>query len=620
MNTAKVTVRPDIRGASVPPSMYGIFYEDINHAGDGGLYAELVRNRSFMDARIPEGTWYYGGQIRTLQRWTHAFSIGDPLPGWTSEAAGEALADIRPRFESPRNPNVPNQMRLTALHTDKGSACAVNSGFWGMAVEPGLYDLKLIARSSDISQIKAELIDSSNQVISEAFLSGIRSDWTKIQAVLRVDTDAAGCKLRLRALSDGDVDFDYVSLLAQNARRGVFNPHLYQMLKDLSPAFIRFPGGCIVEGMCLDNAWNFEPTLGAPEDRPGCWNLWNYRRSDGLGYHEFLELCEDLGADAMYVVNCGMSCQNRNSESSSPAQTEEFLQRAIHAIEYAIAPADSLWGAKRAAAGHPEPFPLKYLEIGNENYGPAYVERYHYFYTELKKRFPQLVFLATDRTGHDPSEIDIMDDHYYMAPEFFAAQFHRYDQEPRDRYKIYVGEYACKTDVGIGNLSSAISDAVFLMGCEINADVVQMTSYAPLLCHQKDRRWSVNLICFENGKYFGIPTYHLLKLFAGFRPDYMVSADSETASFTQEAHVFVNAGMRDGKLIVKLVNFSQDSTAIDLDLAGFHAVEAYQMSHQDVRAENSIAEPENVCVKNITPPDAALTLPPYSFCMLVCER
>lgn len=619
MNTAKVTVRPDIRGAAVSPSMYGIFYEDINHAGDGGLYAELVRNRSFMDAQVPKGTWYYGGQIRTLQRWTHAFSIEDPLPGWSAETTGEALADIRPCIETPRNLQVPNQLRLTALHTEQGLASVVNSGFWGMAVEPGLYILKVIARSSSIPELRAELIDSSNQVLCETRILNIESDWTNCQATLSVSETASGCKLRLSALNDGTIDFDYVSLLPENAHRGIINPHLYKMLQDLSPAFVRFPGGCIVEGMCLDNAWNFEPTLGAPEDRPGCWNLWNYRRSDGLGYHEFLQLCEDLHADAMYVVNCGMSCQNRNSESSSPAQTEEFLERAVHAIEYAIAPAGSEWGAKRAAAGHPEPFPLKYLEIGNENYGPVYVERYHYFYTELKKRFPQLVYLATDRTGHNPSEIDIMDDHYYMAPEFFAAQFHRYDHEPRDRYKIYVGEYACKTDVGIGNLSSAISDAIFLMGCEINGDVVQMTSYAPLLCHQKDRRWSVNLICFENGKYYGIPTYHLLRLFAQYRPDYMVHSDSETSSFTQEAHVFCNAGMQDGKLIVKLVNFSQEASCVDLDLAGYQICEAYQMSHQDVRAENSIAEPENVCVKPVTPPSGQLLLPPYSFCMLVCR-
>lgn len=620
MNQAKVTVRPDQLGATVSPSMYGIFYEDINHAGDGGLYAELVRNRSFMDARVPKGTWYYGGQIRTRQRWTHPFSIEDPLPGWSAESSGEAQAVIRPSITNPRNPKVPNQLRLTALHTDCGRASVINDGFWGMALEPDTYHLHLIARSKSIGLLQAELLDSSDQVLSSAVVAGIGPDWSHCFADLPVSVTASSCRLRLSALTDGELDLDYVSLMPEKAVCGIYNPHLFSMLQELRPSFVRFPGGCIVEGMCLDNAWDFEPTLGAPEDRPGCWNLWNYRRTDGMGYHEFLLLCEKLGADAMYVVNCGMSCQNRNSESSTPEQTEEFLNRAIHAIEYAIAPADTPWGSRRAAAGHPEPFSLKYLEIGNENYGPAYVERYHYFYTELKKRFPQLQYLATDRTGHDPAEIDIMDDHYYMAPEFFASQFHRYDQAPRDLYKIYVGEYACKTDVGIGNLSSAISDATFLMGCEINGDVVTMTSYAPLLCHNQDRRWSVNLICFENGRYFGIPTYHILRLFAKYRPDRMVEAHAHTESFTQEAHVFCNAGLQGDTLIVKLVNFSQDTSSVTLDLGGARPIEAYQMAHQDPRAENSIQSPENVSIHPVPVSEGILEMPPYSFTLLVCER
>lgn len=619
MNSAQIKLIPDKKGPSVSPSMYGIFYEDINHAGDGGLYAELVRNRSFMDARVPEGTWYYGGQFRTRQRFTHPFSIEDPLPGWRAEQTGGARSLLSPKIEDPRNPRVPNQLRWTILHADSGRAFLINQGFWGMALHPASYTLTIIARSEQIANLTAELADPSGRVVAAASCHGIRSDWSKLTVSLSVPEHAAGCQLRLSSSEDGEIDLDYVSLMPEDAHRGIIDARLFQMLKDLRPAFLRFPGGCIVEGMCLDNAWNFEPTLGAPEDRPGCWNLWNYRRTDGLGYHEFLQLCEDLSADAMYVVNCGMSCQNRNSETASPEQTEEFLQRAIRAIEYAIAPADTPWGRRRAEAGHPEPFPLKYLEIGNENYGPEYAKRYHEFYTRLKARFPQLLFLATDRTGLDPAEIDLMDDHYYMAPEYFASLYHRYDDEPRGQYGIYVGEYACKTDVGIGNLTSAVSDAIFLMGCENNADVVKMTSYAPLLCHQKDRRWSVNLICFEDGKCFGIPTYHLLKLFARYRPDYMIGAETKTSSFTGEAHVFCNAGFQGDRLIVKIVNFSEESSEIRLDLGGYRPAEAYAMSHLDIRAENSVENPENVCVRPVSPPEDTVTLPPYSFLLLVCE-
>ncbi|MBQ7916058.1 MAG: hypothetical protein IJ315_04640 [Firmicutes bacterium] len=621
MNTAKVQVFPDKKTVNVSPNMYGIFYEDINHAGDGGLYAELVRNRSFMDACIPVGTWYYNGQIRTLQRWTHPFDINDPLPGWRIRLDGEdTLGTIRPDFTNPRNPKVPNYMHVVAQNNDCHPVTIINDGFWGMAVEPGTYHLRLIARSENIPFIGISLVTSSGYPLSFASIDGIHRNgyhWAEYTADLTVSSSASDCHLELTLYDPGELDLDYVSLMPDNAVEGIFNPHLYQMLKDLKPAFVRFPGGCIVEGMCLDNAWDFEPTLGAPEDRPGCWNLWNYRRTDGLGYHEFMLLCEKLGADAMYVVNCGMSCQNRNSQTSTPEQTDMFLQRAINAIEYAIAPVDTEWGAKRAAAGHPQPFPLKYLEIGNENYGPAYVERYHYFYTELKKRFPQLKYLATDRTGHDPAEIDIMDDQYYMAPEFFASMFTRYDNAPRDQYKIYVGEYACKTDVGIGNAVSAISDAIFLMGCENNGDVVEMTSYAPLLCHNKDRRWSVNLICFQDGKYFGIPTYHILKLFAQYRPNFMVESASQTDSFTGEAHVFCNAGFQDDKLIVKIVNFSQTTSVTTLDLGGYHVVQHFGLFHPDERAENSIEQPENVCIKENTD---YTWLPPYSFTLLVCEK
>lgn len=619
MNSAQIILHPDQKGPAISPSMYGIFYEDINHAGDGGLYAELVRNRGFMDARVPEGTWYYGGQFRTRQRFTHPFSLEDPLPGWQSENLGEARSHISPKIHSPRNPRVPNQLHWTVLHADQGRASIINQGFWGMALRPVTYHLTLIVRSPQIASIQAELIDPSGAIVASAACSGIRPDWCKLCISLPVHECVTGCVLRFTASEDGEIDFDYVSLLPEDAHRGVFDPQLFQMLADLHPAFLRFPGGCIVEGMCLENAWNFEPTLGAPEDRPGCWNLWNYRRTDGLGFHEFLQLCEDLSADAMYVVNCGMSCQNRNSESASPEQTEMFLQRAIDAIEYAIAPVDTPLGKRRAEAGHPDPFPLKYLEIGNENYGPEYVRRYHEFYTHLKARFPELIYLATDRTGLNPSEIDMMDDHYYMAPEYFASLYHRYDKEPRGQYTIYVGEYACKTDVGIGNLTSAISDAIFLMGCENNGDVVKMTSYAPLFCHQKDRRWSVNLICFEDGKCFGIPTYHLLKLFAQYRPDYMIATETMTESFTGEAHVFCNAGMKGDQLIVKIVNFSQDPSAIRLNLGDYQVKDAYTMSHRDARAENSIEHPDNVCVRPLSLPSDTLTLPPYSFAMLICE-
>jgi alpha-L-arabinofuranosidase len=301
-------------------------------------------------------------------------------------------------------------------------------------------------------------------------------------------------------------------------------PDLAEMLLALKPGFVRFPGGCWVEGDTMALAYRWKQTIGDLSERRTQHNIWQYEATHGIGYHEYLQLCEDLHAEPLFVINCGMS----HKEVVPMDKMSEFVQDALDAIEYANGPASTTWGARRAQNGHPAPFNLKYMEIGNENGGPAYNERYALFYDTIKAKYPQMHLVANEWGGIPRSRrVELVDEHYYSTPEFFIHNAGKYDSYDRAGRKVYVGEYAVTQGCGQGNLRAAVGEAAFMTGMERNSDVVLMASYAPLFANVNYKRWNPDLINFDTSRAYGLPSYYVQKMFSENRGDVVVPVSVE---------------------------------------------------------------------------------------------
>ncbi|MGD0094339.1 MAG: alpha-L-arabinofuranosidase C-terminal domain-containing protein, partial [Planctomycetota bacterium] len=309
-------------------------------------------------------------------------------------------------------------------------------------------------------------------------------------------------------------------------------PDLAEMLAGLKPSFVRFPGGCWVEGDTMKFASRWKRTIGDIADRWVQWNLWNYFATNGLGFHEYLVLCEDLGAEPLFVINCGMSHQEQRAQPTDVSGMAEFVQDALDAIEYANGPENSTWGSLRAKAGHPKPFNMKFMEIGNENGGKAYDARYILFYKAIKEKYPDMHLVANVIPDKHPCEI--LDEHYYSTPEFFMNNARKYDKYKRDGYKVYVGEYAVTANCGKGNLRGALGEAAFMTGMERNSDVVIMASYAPLFVNVQQRTWSPDMIPFDSSRVCGIPSYYVQKMFSENRGDVVLPVTLEAQPIVEE--------------------------------------------------------------------------------------
>ena len=466
----------------VSPSLYGIFFEEINCAGDGGIYAELVRNRGFEDAETPAHWRVSGGEAKLVK--------------------SDALSNASP---------------TSLAVTSNGATSIENEGYWGMAVRTGeTYNLSFFTRG-DANQIRTELVDEAGKPIGGIEFRTPVGGWKQSFAKFTATETSEKAKLRLTFKLRGTTQIDMVSLFPEKTWRNRANgmrPDLMQMLADLKPAFMRFPGGCWVEGDTMALAQRWKQTVGDAKDRRTQPNIWRYMSTNGQGYHEYLQMCEDLGADALFVINCGMS----HREVVPMGKMDEFVQDAIDAVEYALGPATSKWGALRARNGHPKAFPLKYLQIGNENGGPAYEERYGLIYRALKAKYPKLNLIANLWGGRpQKTPVDILDEHYYSNPEFFIANSDRYDKYDRNGPKIYVGEYAVTQDNGTGSLRGALAEAAFMTGMERNSDVVVMSSYAPLFANVHNKAWNPDLIYFDSSRTIATPSYHVQRMFANNR-------------------------------------------------------------------------------------------------------
>jgi alpha-L-arabinofuranosidase len=489
------------------PVLYGIFFEEINHAGDGGLYAELVRNRSFEDADTPDA--------------------------WTLLGDGAKMAIDTANPLNPRN--------LRSLRWEiAGSASLVNEGYWGIAVQRGKrYRFTMYARCDGQFRgaLTVSLQSADGQVYAQRTLRGFGKDWKPFTSTLTANGTDPKARLVLTANGDGALWLDMVSLIPVDTfkrRPNGLRADLAQMLAALKPSFVRFPGGCFVEGDRMQNALRWRDTLGDVAERPARWCVWNYTSTQGLGLHEYLLMCKDLGAEPMLVVNCGMACQYRNGDHIPLNELDEWIEDALAAIEYAIGPPTSKWGALRAKNGHPEPFPLRFVSIGNENWGPLYEERYARFYDAIKARYPQIQLIATAPVKSRP--IDILDEHYYSTPEWFILNANLYDRYDRNGPKIFVGEYAVTAKCGTGNLRAAIAEAAFMTGFERNADVVVMAAYAPLFVNVNDRTWNPDLIGFDSARCYGTPSYYVQQLFSRYRGTHVLPTRVQAPNALTDAY------------------------------------------------------------------------------------
>jgi alpha-L-arabinofuranosidase len=417
-----------------------------SHAGDGGLYAELIQNRSFDETLPVEGCTLEGNKCVAApsacyftgktNNWSVAWKHDSPWPAWSVEPASAAGVRMSLETNSPVHPCNLNYLRLAWSGPWSGrDPRLLNAGYWGIGVKQGdIYDCSFHARVAEGmgGPVRVGLVGADGRELASATVSDVRTkQWQKFTATLTAAGTDTQAKFFLEPIPSTTLDLDVVSLFPRKTFKNRPNgcrADLAQLLADLKPAFVRFPGGCVVEGATMENRVQWKKTIGPPHTRPGHWSLWGYRSTDGLGFHEFLQLCEDIDAQGMWVVNCGLSCLGRNGDYWPDARLPELIQDALDGLEYALGSPDSKWGKLRAEAGHPGPFPLKYIEIGNENHGPIYQARYRQFADAIKKAWPQLTLICNERM----EGIEMEDPHFYVAPHFFFDNHRRFDSAPRE--------------------------------------------------------------------------------------------------------------------------------------------------------------------------------------------
>lgn len=543
----EATIRIDLarRGADIPASMYGIFFEEINHAGDGGLYAELIQNRGFEDSSVPEGYTVKEDRIfPPTDRANHLTGARphpdlsfrwnpDPIPAWRFEQLEGSGASAELTREYPLNEASPTALKVTL--PEKGRISLSNCGFWGMNIEKGKgYYLRMNTSNGNRFEGRAILklvAEDGTELCNRPLAIDPDRTWCEYTGQLTATGSDPHARFVIELEGTGTLLLDYVSLFPETFRNRIngLRKDIAQTLEALHPAFVRWPGGCIVEGIDLSNRIEWKKTIGDPKNRPGIYDTWGYRATMGFGYHEFLQFCEDIGAAGMFVCNAGIGCQGRVGDACREEDLDAFIQDALDAIDYALGDGTTEWSRKRVENGHPEPFPLQYVEIGNENWGPVYEKRYDRFYRAIKAKYPRLTLISTLGLGgqHRHERVDMIDPHWYVAPEFFLSSSRLFDQQERGGYAVYVGEYAVNQQVGGGNLLGALAEAAFLSGMERNSDLVKMASYAPLLENVNDRVWPTNLIWFDSHRVMGRSSYHVQKMYAENRPDYNTATEFE---------------------------------------------------------------------------------------------
>ncbi len=622
-----VTVDVDHPKGVIQPTMWGIFFEDINFAADGGLYAELVMNRSF-EFFIPRTGW----KVRARTKDSSALIM---LNRSGSSAANPRFARVK-------------------VAPDMPSYCLTNTGFRGMGIKTGnTYHFSVLAAMplGGSMKMRIELTDSKGAVAGQTTLTVQGGEWKKYTADLVSElTDAHG-RMNIWFEDKGAIDIDMVSLFPHDTwknRPGGLRADLAQLLADLKPGFVRFPGGCIVEGRELATRYQWKTTVGPVEERKMIVNRWNtefrhrltpdYFQTFGLGFYEYFLLAEDIGAEPLPILNCGMACQFNTAEVATLDQLDPYIQDALDLIEFANGDESTPWGKLRASMGHPAPFNLKMIGIGNEQWGPQYFERYQLFEKAILEKYPNITLITSSGPAPDGDLFDfawnelksfthqVVDEHYYRDPDWFLKHADRYDSYDRSGHKVFAGEYAAQSVYTTSpdnqnNWQCALAEAAFMTGLERNADLVTMSSYAPLMAHVDGWQWKPDLIWFDNLRSFATPNYYVQQLFSTNRGSQVLPMLYEGKPLTGQHGLYATAAWDDvtKEIILKVVNATGASVSQSFNLkgSGRYATTAKLiiLQHNELTAVNSLDKHEVKPVERVITirgKTIDLVLEPYS--------
>jgi len=593
----------------ISPDLFGLFFEDINYAADGGLYAELIQNRSFEYNPSERGEW-------------------NPFSYWEYLTPGFSYGRISVETSSPVHPNNPHYLILDIEHVGneeqyKGDAGVgiKNSGFDGMVIRAGdKYNLSLFARRllEDPVSVKASLQTPKGKILAEYKFSITSGDWQKYTASLIPSESNDSAVLVILAISPGKLALDVVSLFPEKTylnRPNGMRADLAKLLAEMKPRFIRFPGGCLVHGDGLGNMYRWKNTIGPIEERKEQRNIWGYHQTTGLGYFEYFQFCEDIGAKPLPVLPAAVSCQNSGGtwriggtgQKALPMnEMQEYIREVLDLIEWANGPVTSTWGAKRAAEGHPGSFKLEYVGIGNEDkITPEFEERFRMIYKAVQEKYPEITVIGTAGPFHSGEDFDkgwklakdlkvpVVDEHYYTNPEWFVSHQDRYTTYTRNASHVYLGEYA-----SWGNkMRNAIAEAIYMISLERNGDIVRMASYAPLLAKKGFTQWKTDMIFFDNTDICPTPNYYVQKMFSVNQGDLyfdkVILKDEKDSTLAASCV----KDSKTGDIILKLVNAGTEFKTMKVDLARFRKIipDAEQtVLSGDADAENTLENPGKV--------------------------
>lgn len=610
--TADITIDKSKSPLKISDKLIGIFFEDINYAADGGLYAEMVQNRDFE----------YDYNENHRKGWGPAYA-------WSmTDCSGNAVA-MKFSEENPIHANNPHYLAVTSFSR---SLRLFNDGFDGMTVKKGdSYDFSMFVRlpgNQGRKIIKVNVISKNGAIVGSARVKAKGNGWQKVEGRLKVKSDEAGARLQIEIPAFTECDLDMISLFPVDTykkRKNGLRKDLAQALEDLKPKFVRFPGGCVAHGDGLDNIYDWKGSIGPIESRKPLRNLWNYHQTRGLGYHEYFLFCEDLGAEPLPVLAAGVPCQNSgrphahsHNEITTLGQQcgipmdkmDEYVQDILDLIEYANGSPDTEWGGRRASAGHPEPFNLKYLGIGNEDMiTEVFEERFKYIHDIIREKHPEITVIGTVGPffeGSDYTEgwkfakeenVAIVDEHYYVSPGWYLNNRDYYDSYDRTGSKVYLGEYASHLQDRKNTLEAALSIALYLTDVERNADVVEMTSYAPLLAKDKHYNWRPDLVFFNNDSIRLTPDYYVQRMYGNNSGNrYVASVTSMSDNSDDVKKRFGTSHVIDeetGDMIVKIANLLPVRVFVSDNL------QTYVSGDSEAEVTTLSGNPDDECTKPV---------------------
>ena len=597
----QLTVQTKKMGAPIQPTMYGICFEDINFGADGGLYAEMVINRSF---EFPQ-----------------------TLMGWNS-FGNVTVSDVRPAFD--RNPHY--VVLGDSGHIEKRTGLE-NRGFFGMGIKKGLrYDFSVYARkhvaSSANARIRVELVDSRNEIVARQRITVSSGDWQKYTASLEPKVTDGKALMRVFLETAEGVDMDHVSLFPSDNWHGL-RADLVKDLEDLHPGIFRFPGGCIVEGTDLETRYQWKNSVGQVENRPLNENRWNYTfahrmyptyyQSYGMGFYEFFLLSEKIGAEPLPVVSCGLACQfqNRTDDAHVPVDDlQSYIDDALDLIEFANGDVTTKWGKVRAEMGHPAPFNMKQIGVGNEQWGELYPPRLEKFIKAIRAKYPKMKICGTSGPSADGKDfdygwkemkrlkLDLVDEHYYKPPQWFFDNAGRYDAYDRKGPKVFAGEYAAHGKGEFNNWEAALSEAAFMTGLERNADVVYQATYAPLFAHVEGWQWKPDLIWFDNLKTVRSANWYVQMLYGVYKGTHVIGL-TENGKAVEGADGLYASAVYDknaGAYYVKIANALTTEQQVSLQFKGMKQLskaETILLTARNDEAENTLANDKAIVPQTV---------------------